>query len=184
MLRNTEFYVTPKGDVMIHTEKGVKKLEFTHREFVSAFFNLINELYPEAVEALSREFEKFQAMPAVFEFMVVRRMIKCNFGKFDSVMDIDQFGNLNFEEVDCPLRGECHLEGIVCKPKFNTKLSGREREVMNLMYRQVPKEDIAECLCLSVETVRTHKRNAFRKVGVHSLAEFYSYAKQHNLFEN
>jgi DNA-binding CsgD family transcriptional regulator len=184
MINNTEFYITPNGDVMIGTESGVKKLEFSHRDFVSKLYNQFNELYPTAIEALDKLFAKFRPIPAQFEFMVVRRMIKCNFGKYDSVLDIDHMGNFNFEEVECPLRGECHLEGVVCKPKFNSNLSEREMQIMQLFYEGVPKEDVAAACAVSIETVRTHKRNAFRKVGVHSLAEFNSYANHKNLFEN
>lgn len=158
-------------------------LQFSDREFVSEMIKTIHEFYPEALTALSKVFDKLRFTTAVFEFNIVRRFIKCNWGKFDSVMDIDQFGNLNFEEVECPLRGECSLEGIVCKPKFNSKLSDRELEIMHLFYENVSVENIAEKLCISCETVRTHKRNAFRRVKVHSLPEFFLYAKQNHLFE-
>ena len=180
----TEFYITPKGDIMIHSQDGIRLLKFSDRDFVSNMIKTIHEFYPEALTALSKVFEKLRFTSAVYEFNIVRRFIKCNWGKFDSVMDIDQFGNLNFEEVECPLRGECSLEGIVCKPKFNSKLSDRELDIMNLYYSNKSVEDIAERFCISTETVRTHKRNAFRRVNVHSLPEFFLYAKQHNLFEN
>ena len=183
-MTNIEFYVTPKGDVMIHSEDGVKQLEVHDRAFIAKMLKTFTDFYPEAIKACSRIFEKFRFNAPQFEFLIVRRMIKCNFGKFDSVMDIDQFGNLNFEEVDCPLRGECSVEGIVCKPRFNSMLSERELEIMRYYYESISPEEIAELICLSIETVKTHKRNAFRRVNVHSLAEFFTYAKQHNLFKN
>lgn len=180
----TEFYITPKGDIMIHCKDGVRLLQFSEREFISCMLKTIQELYPEALSSLSKVFEKLRFSAAIYEFNIVRRFIKCNWGKFDSIMDIDQFGNLNFEEVECPLRGECSLEGIICKPKFNSKLSDRELEIMNLFYVNVSLEEIADRLCISTETVRTHKRNAFRRINVHSLPEFFIYAKQNHLFEN
>lgn len=179
-----EFYITPKGDIMVHCQDGIRQLQVTDRSFISAIIRIVQEFYPEALTALSKVFEKMRFNSPVYEFNIVRRFIKCNWGKFDSILDIDQFGNLNFEEVECPLRGECHCEGIVCKPKFNSKLSERELEIMNLFYVNVPVEEIAERLCLSTETVRTHKRNAFRRIKVHSLPEFFLYAKQNHLFEN
>ncbi len=178
-----EFYITPKGDIMIHCQDGVRLLQFSDRAFVSEMIKTIQEFYPEALKALSKVFEKLRFTTAVFEFNIVRRFIKCNWGKFDSVLDIDQFGNLNFEEVECPLRGECQLEGIVCKPKFNSKLSDRELEIMRFFYASLTIEDIAAKLCISTETVKTHKRNAFKRVKVHSLPEFFLYAKQNHLFE-
>lgn len=183
-MSNMEFYITPKGDIMIHCQDGVRMLQVSDRTFVSGMIKVIQEFYPEALSSLSKVFEKLRFASAIHEFNIVRRFIKCNWGKFDSVMDIDQFGNLNFEEVECPLRGECTLEGIVCKPKFNSKLSERELEIMRLFYASQTLEEIAEKLCLSIETVKTHKRNAFKRVKVHSLPEFFLYAKQNHLFEN
>lgn len=183
-MKDIEFYITPKGDVMLHTSEGVKQLKVSDREFISGMIKLIGEFYPEALTSLSKVFSKLKPVPGVFEFNIVRRFIKCNWGKYDSILDVDRFGGWNFEEVECPLRGECPVEGIVCKPKFNSKLSERELEVMKLYYDGVQPEEIAEQTCLSVATVRTHKRNAFKRVKVHSLVEFFSYAKKNNLFEN
>lgn len=169
---------------MIHSLDGVRLLKLSDRKFVTEMLRTIEEFYPEALTALSKTFDRNRMAPALFEFNIVKRFIKCNWGKFDSVMDIDQFGNLNFEEVECPLRGECSLEGVVCKPKFNSRLSEREQEIMNLFYLNNSVEDIANKLCISTETVRTHKRNAFKRVNVHSLPEFFLYSKQNHLFEN
>jgi DNA-binding CsgD family transcriptional regulator len=183
-MKNIEFYITPKGDVMIHSEKGVRQLKVSDRQFISSMMNIIDEFYPQSLTALSKVYEKLKSVPGFYEFHIARRFIKCNFGKYDSILDIDQFGSLNFEEIECPLRGECPVEGIVCKPKFNSKLTDRELDVMQLYYEGIKPEEIAEQTCLSVSTVKTHKRNAFRRVNVHSIAEFFSYAKQHNLFEH
>ncbi|WP_255495847.1 helix-turn-helix transcriptional regulator [Bacteroides sp. 51] len=97
-------------------------------------------------------------------------------------MDIDQFGYFNFEEAECPLHGECEFQGVICKPKFNSRLSDRELNVMRGYYEQSSEADIAKQMYISVETVRTHKRNAFQRVKVHSLSEFILYAKNNNLF--
>jgi len=82
-------------------------------------------------------------------------------------------GNFHFEEVKCPLKGECKYEGIICKPKFNSTLSERELSVMRSFYEGMEENAIADKYCISLETVRTHKRNAFRRINVHSLAEFF-----------
>lgn len=179
-----EFYITPKGEVMIHGVDGVKQLQFSDRSFVSEMIGMIQNLYPGALSALSKVFEKLIPIPALFEFHVVRRFIKCNWGEYDSIMDIDQFGNLNFEEVRCPLRGECPHERKICKPEFNSELTDTEKKIMRYLYQNSSMDEIAGKEFISVETVKTHKRNAFRKVKVHSLSEFFLYAKQNHLFEN
>ncbi len=97
-------------------------------------------------------------------------------------MDIDHVGNFNFEEPECPMKGECPHEGVICRPKFNSKLSSREIEVMKLYYENMDDSEISSRLYISIDTVRTHKRNAFQRLKIHSMSEFILYAKNHNLF--
>ncbi len=181
-MKKIEFYITPKGGVMISDSDGTRHFKESDREFVGDMIEKLSEFYPEALAALSKVFEKKRLNIPHYEYRIVLRFIKCNWGKFDSLMDIDQFGNLNFEEVECPLRGECCHEGVICKPKFNSNLSGRELEVMRQYYEKTPVEEIACKLFLSIETVKTHKRNVFRRTSSHTLAEFFLYAKTNNLF--
>lgn len=182
-VNNTEFYITPTGGIMINDTKGTRPLSEQSRDFVSAMIAKISDFHPWALERASEIYKGSRYNIPLFEFKIVRRFIKCNWAKFDSTMDIDQFGNFNFEEVSCPLRGECPHEGIICKPKFNSNLSDREREVMQLLYEGLSDEKVADRLYISVETVKTHKRNAFRRTGVHSLPEFIIYARDKGLFK-
>lgn len=116
--------------------------------------------------------------------MAVRRFIKCNFGVYDNEIDVDGSGNFHFEFVGCPLRGECMYDKILCQPKFNSKLSDRQLEIMRLCYEGVSDADIAERLYISINTVANHRKASFRKLGVHSMAEFNRYAAINNLFTN
>lgn len=50
---------------------------------------------------------------------------------------------------------------------FN-KLSGREQEIIKLLAKGLRYKEIANHLFLSVETVRTHVRNIYEKLNVHS----------------
>lgn len=47
-------------------------------------------------------------------------------------------------------------------------LSGREREVLEKLASGLTGEEVAACLVLSPETVRTHIRNAMAKLGAHT----------------
>lgn len=129
-LANIEFYNTPEGEVMMHDEEGVRVFTDKEREVIMKVIFRLTEFYPEALKGLSEWFEKSRYNRRFFEFLIVKQFLKCNFGNFDSVLDVDQFGIFHFEEVACPLRGACKYEGVVCKPKFNTRLSERELEVM------------------------------------------------------
>lgn len=178
-----EFYFTPKGEVMVTDEHGTRQLKQSDRSFISEIITRMGIFWPGALKDASIEYAEKRFNIPLFEFMIVRRFLKCNFGKFDSTMDIDQMGNFHFEEVECPLRGECKHEGIICKPKFNSALSERELDVMKAFYEGLDETYIADKQCISIETVRTHKRNAFRRISVHSLAEFFQYARNNNLFQ-
>jgi len=185
-MKNMEFYITPNGGIMIHEEDGVHEVTQKDREFISQIIMRIGDFYPEALSALSKEYDCRRFNVPFYEYSIVSRFIRCNWGRFDSVIDIDQFGYFNFEEVECPLRGsgDCKMDGIVCRPKFNSNLSEREKEVMRYYYENKTSDQIADKMCISVETVRTHKRNVFKRTGTHSLAEFFLYAKNHKIFND
>ena len=51
------------------------------------------------------------------------------------------------------------------------KLSPREQEVLPLLAKGLRYKEIAETLCLSTETIRTHVRNIYQKLGVGSRTE-------------
>ena len=182
-LRNMEFYGTPSGDVMIKEEgKPVRVYEKKDREFTSAMIEYIREFYPAAFDALCKLYTKIDFDRNSYEYTMIHRFIRCNFREYDSVHDIDHLGVFRFENVKCPLRGECKYEKILCHPVFNTNLSDREQDVMRLLYNGLDIESVSDKLYISIETVRTHKRNSLKKLGLHSLPEFISYASKNNLF--
>lgn len=181
-LSNKEFYRTPNGEIMVHDESGSHTLTERDRNFISAFITKMGEFWPEALQVSSKLYEKARHSIPLFEFKIVRRFLKCNFGRFDNTLDIDQMGNYHFEDVECPLRGECPFECKICKPKFNSALSEREIEVMRCLYDGMNIDQISDKLYISPDTIRTHKRNALQRTGTHSLQEFFIYARDKNLF--
>lgn len=184
LLANYEFYGTPTGDVMLSSpEQPLKVYEVADREFTQSMLNHLHEFYPEAFLALGKYYEKSRANKGYFEYLIVHRFIRCNFFVYDSRLDVDKNGCFRFEFVPCPLRGECLLCGVVCSPKFNSKMSDRERQVMEMFYQSIPEEAIADRLYLSIFTVRKHKRNALARLGLHSLTDFISYASKNKIFE-
>ena len=54
------------------------------------------------------------------------------------------------------------------------ELSGRQREVVELLFTGLGENEIAEALHLSEHTVRNHKKAAFRRLRVHSKAELFT----------
>ena len=57
-----------------------------------------------------------------------------------------------------------------------SKLSSREREVLQLLAEGKATKEIAVHLHVSVKTAETHRRNLMEKLGLHSIAELTKYA--------
>lgn len=62
-----------------------------------------------------------------------------------------------------------------------TGLSGRETEIIQLIAEGFSTKQIAEKLFLSARTIETHRKNIYRKLGVHTNVELVHYARQHKL---
>lgn len=183
-LKELEFYGTPNGDVVI-AEAGqpVKIYDQSLSDFTNIMIDTIRDFYPEAFKALCETYTKSKLNPSYFSYLIVHRFIRCNFIKYDNINDIDQNGVLRFEFVSCPLRGECKYCGIICSPKFDSKLSDREIQVMKMYYQSMSTEEIADQLYISICTVKKHKRNSLERLKMHSLTEFISYASRNKMFE-
>ena len=173
---NKELWCISNGCNKIVTEKDT--------ELIGDILQKIMELYPSAYEALSNEYRKSASNVPYFQYLMVKRFCKCNFGTLDNTKrDIDLSGNFNFECVSCPLKGECINDGIICNPKLNTRLSDAELRVMKLLYEGIPTKEVASTLYVSVDTVKSQTKSVYRKLGINSLSEFVKYADKHQLFE-
>ena len=183
VLSNIEFY-TFNDEAWLHRADGTaEKLTEQHSDIISSLYETIEQFYPAAFAALGKEYERCIPNMSFYRYRIVVRFIKCNFGNIDKTTDIDSLGRFHLECVPCPLRGECRLENIVCRPEFAHNLSDAEMRVMRLWYEGQTKEQIAEQLYLSAHTVNNHIRNAYTRIGVHSQAEFVRYADTNKLFQ-
>lgn len=135
----------------------------------------------EAYNALLKIYVKIDNV-RLKRFWIVSRFVRCNFGLIDSKLDIDNDQNVNFEYVQCPLRGECKYENIICNPTFNSKVSETEKQVLKYVFEGYKVEEISDELCRSPYTIRNHINNAYSKLGVHSRAEFIDYAHKNKMF--
>ena len=62
-----------------------------------------------------------------------------------------------------------------------SNLTSRETEVLGLATRGMKTKQIAGGLCVSTQTVRTHFKNIYQKIGVHSRTEAVVFALQQGL---
>lgn len=180
-----EFYIF-EGELWCKSDDGQNQIvDESQTELIKSMLDEIRGCYPLAYKALTKEYEKSSLNVPYYQYLIVRRFCKCNFGKLDGTKpDVDRTGKFNFEKVDCPLRGECRFEGVICSPKFNSKLSDAELRVMKLIYQGASKEEIAEQLYISPYTVKNHIKSAYLKLGIHEKSEFIRYANENNLFNN
>ena len=133
-------------------------------EAVEQIFNKIEKEYPKAFDALCREYQLSMGNLPFFRYKVVKRFLKCNMGEYDSTHEDMRKDEWNLEVVKCPMRGECKLEGVVCKPTRFSGLSRREEEVLFLAAEGKTSHEIAEALFLAEATVNHHVSNILRKV--------------------
>lgn len=177
MIRNIEFYNTPDGNIAVKPDDGAMfYLTEKHSEIISEMLTMISELYPQTFRELSELYSKSIRNKAYFEYRIVHRFIRCNFGEYDALnQDIDHRGIFHFEHVRCPLRGECRLEGIVCNPKVNSKLSEREKEVLRLLSEGDDNREIADKLAISPNTVKNHIMRMKIRLGLESKLQLVAY---------
>jgi len=61
------------------------------------------------------------------------------------------------------------------------RLTSREKEILGLAAKGMNTAQIASRLCVSAQTIRSHFKNIYPKIGVHSRAEAAVFAFQHGL---
>lgn len=177
MIAEVEFYTTPEGDVMVKpVGQPVRQLKESDRDLVTELLSMIRDLYPDAFTRLSEEYSRNERNRVHYEYMMVSRFIRCNFGEYDqNRLDIDANGVFRFEEVHCPLRGECRHECIICKPRLQTGLTPRETEILALIGQGMQMQEVADELCISIATVNRHRENLKAKLGLKSVSQIVRY---------
>lgn len=181
-MKELEFYIF-EDELWVMSPDGNRKITEHDTEVVKSILDRIRECYPDAYNALVENYKKASQNVPYYQWLMANRFCRCNFGELDSQKrDIDCNGAFNFEKVKCPLRGECKYEGVICSPKFSSKLSEAQLRVMKLLYEGYSAEQVADELFISVNTVANHRKTSYLKLGVNSIAEFIQYANRNNLF--
>lgn len=184
MMSDLEFYIFEDELWCMFPDGSNKPITDKETVLVKDILERIRECYPEAYKALMECYSRSSQNIPYFQFLMVNRFCKCNFGELDNTSrDIDKKGGFNFERVRCPMRGECRYEGVICCPQFNCCISDAEMRVMQLVYEGFNNEDIAERLYLSPHTVKNHIKSVYLKLDIHEKSEFIQYAHKNNLFK-
>lgn len=182
LLTNIEFF-THEREVWYRCLDGpIHRLTESDHDLIESIVEHIDTFYPKAYAALADEYKGSVRNQSYFRFLIASRFIRCNFAPLDNVPDFSAASLSSFEFVPCPLRGECRLECVVCRPEFDHKLSAAELRVMRLWCQGQSEDEIARQLYLSPCTIHNHIANAYNRTGIHSRHEFVAYASKHNLF--
>ena len=67
--------------------------------------------------------------------------------------------------------------------KKRGKLTKRENEILQMLVKGMKVREISDVLYISDNTILTHKKNIYEKIGVHSISELINYAYQNGLVE-
>jgi DNA-binding NarL/FixJ family response regulator len=66
---------------------------------------------------------------------------------------------------------------------FTTRLTARQREIVQLLAEGKSNKEVAATLCLSVKTTETHRANIMRRLNCHSIPELVRYAVRNHLVQ-
>ena len=183
VLHNCEFFCF-EDEVWCRMADGqTSKVTEKDVDLVRDVDEMISTFYPDAYKMLKEMYKSSSSNILYQRFRIVSRFIRCNLSNLDHVPDISAGRIMALESGPCPMRGECRYDGIVCRPAFDHNLSPSEHRVMEMLYHGSSESDIADTMCLSILTVRTHIRNALRRLDMHSRAEFMRYAAQNRIFD-
>lgn len=183
VLSNCEFFCFEDEVWCRMADGSTSKVTEKDVELARVVDDMISTFYPEAYKMLKEMYKSSSSNILYHRFRIVSRFIRCNLSNLDHVPDISADGSLNLESVPCPLRGECRYDGIICRPSFDHSMSPAELRIMEPLYHGSSEQEIADSQCLSILTVRTHIRNALRRLDLHSRADFMRYAAQNKLFD-
>jgi len=64
-----------------------------------------------------------------------------------------------------------------------SRLTSREREIVQLLSEGKSSKEVAVALCISVKTAETHRANIMRKLEIHSVSELVRYAVRNQIIE-
>ncbi len=76
---------------------------------------------------------------------------------------------------------EASLRGSGATAAVPARLSGREREVLQLLAEGRSSPEIAKLLFVATSTIETHRRNIARKLGIYTVADLTKYAIREGL---
>ena len=158
-----EFFVIG-GQTCIRRNGVSKALTPSDRDAIEFMLEQMRQYFPAATERLQNWAAESSLNKIFFEYRMVDRFIRCNFGEADFLYSDIEDGMFHFEEVKCPLRGICRDENIICKPKFKVPLSNEEGKAAVLYSKGLTAHEIARVMKKSAKTIKNQLDHARKRL--------------------
>lgn len=160
-----EFFIIG-GQTCIRRNGESKPLTPSDRTEVVWMLEHIRQLFPAATARLEEWAGESKPNRRFFEYRMVDRFIRCNFGEADFLYSDVENGMFHFEEVRCPLRGICRDENVICKPVFKMPVPKEEGRAAALYSKGLTVNEIAKVLGKGVKTVKNQLGSAAKRLGL------------------
>mgnify|MGYP001163128841 CR=1 FL=1 len=183
-MRNpVEFYNTPSGYVMVDDGNQISRLSESNRDVIDDILDTIRECYSDAYHALEQCYASSSKNPRYKTYKMVNRFIRCNCGEFDTQKTDFIDGNLNLEQVHCPLRGtkDCEYENIICNPKRTSVLGVRQMQIAAALAEGLTPQEISDKLFISIHTVHNTLQAIKIKLGLKNTSQIITWYNNLNL---
>lgn len=162
------------------------EMKFITNGKVDTMLNLPYSIRQLTKEEIKREPAVEQAllkMHPTSEFNRENQFLKCRYGGLDFSADIKDNKFTEGDYWDCPNRGKCPFNGIICKaPTYNgQKLTQVEINLMKLLSTNAINKVIAETLLLADGTFHKLKKELYKKLNIQTKQELALIAHSLNL---
>ena len=158
-----EFYII-NGQTCLRRNGVEQKLTPQDRDAIEFMLSNIRLYFPDTMARLEEWAGDSKLNRLYYEYRMVDRFIRCNFGDADFLSPDIEMGLFHFEEVRCPLRGICKDEGHICKPKANLGMSKEERKVVSLYAKGYLPSEIATILGKAENTCKQQLSSVCKKL--------------------
>lgn len=175
-----EFFIID-GQTCIRRNGVSKPLKPSDREAIEFMLGQMRQCFPAAMERLEEWAVESRPNRRFFEYRMVDRFIRCNFGEADFLYSDVEDGMFHFEEVKCPLRGICKDENVICKPRFKMPVSKEESRAAVLYSRGLTANEIAKVLGKGVKTVKNQLGNAAKRLGLNGTRDLIKIFSVYNI---
>jgi len=175
MLNNNAEFFKDGDELMVISNGSIKPFEQISFPHYQLFIEEIN-----ANPELKKELQK---MHPDSEFKRVKQLANCRFGGIDYDADIKDNKLSRGDYWDCPLRGFCSGEGIVCSHvKYNGSiLSKRHIDLVKLLVTNATNQTIALTLSIPEGTMHLLKKELYAIFNVQTKQELALKAQHINL---